>query len=131
MDQRRADKIANADELPLSTQRTDGSLPNPVAIWVVRHGDDLYIRSYRGPGGLWFRHARERREGRIQAGGVDKNVTFADADHDLHDQIDTMRTVTRGSAHRSAADPQRSVPRNRSLSDWPRRPPHGPLAGFW
>jgi len=83
------DKIANADELRLSTQRTDGSLRNPVTIWVVRHGDDLYIRSYRGPGGWWFRHAREHREGRIQAGGVDKNVTFADADHDLDDQIDT------------------------------------------
>ena len=83
------DKIANADELRLSTQRTDGSLRNPVTIWVVRHGDDLYIRSYRGPGGWWFRHAREHRESRIQAGGVDKNVTFADADHDLDDQIDT------------------------------------------
>ena len=26
--------------------------------------------------------------GRIQAGGVDKDVTFADADHGLDDQID-------------------------------------------
>lgn len=24
---------------------------SPVTIWVVRHGDDLYARSYRGPGG--------------------------------------------------------------------------------
>jgi hypothetical protein len=87
------DKIANADELRLSTQRTDGSLRNPVTIWVVRHGDDLYIRSYRGPGGWWFRRARECREGRIQGGGVDKNVTFADADHDLDDQIDTAYRV--------------------------------------
>jgi hypothetical protein len=82
------DKIGIADELRLVTSRPDGSLRNPVTIWVIRHGDDLYIRSYRGPGGSWFRRARERRKGRIQAGGVDKAVTFADADHGLDDQID-------------------------------------------
>jgi hypothetical protein len=83
------DKIGNADELQLTTQRPDGSPRNPVTIWVVRHGDDLYVRSYRGSGGSWFRHAREHREGRIHAGGVGKDVTFTDADHDLDDQIDT------------------------------------------
>ena len=78
------DKIGNADELRLATARPYGSL----TIWVVRHGDDLYIRSYRGPGGSWFRHARERREGHIQAGGVDKDVMLADASHQFDDQID-------------------------------------------
>ena len=87
------DRIGNADELRLATQRPDGTLRTPVTIWVVRHGDDLYIRSYRGPAGSWFRHTRERSDGRIQAGGVDKNVTFADADHDLDDQIDTAYRV--------------------------------------
>jgi hypothetical protein len=53
------DKIANADELRLATIRPDGSLRDPVTIWVVRHGDDLYIRSYLGPSGSWFRRARE------------------------------------------------------------------------
>ena len=42
------DKIGNAEELRLATQRPDSTLRNPVTIWVVRHGDDLYIRSYRG-----------------------------------------------------------------------------------
>ena len=82
------DKIANADELRLATMRPDGSLRDPVTIWVVRHGDDLYIRSYRGPSASWFRRARERREGRIQAGGVDKDVTLTDPGHGLDDQID-------------------------------------------
>jgi hypothetical protein len=83
------DNIGNAEELQLTTQRPDGSLRNPVTIWVVRHGDDLYVRSYRGPGGSWFRHTREHREGHIHSGGVDKDVTFADADRDLENQIDT------------------------------------------
>jgi hypothetical protein len=82
------DTIGHADELRLATSRPDGSLRNPVTIWVIRHGDDLYVRSYRGPGGSWFRHAREHRKGRIQAGGMDKDVAFADADHGLDDQID-------------------------------------------
>ena len=82
------DKMGNADELRLATSRPDGSLRNPVTIWVIRHDHDLYIRSYRGPGSSWSRRARERREGHLQAGGVDKDVTFADADHNLDDQID-------------------------------------------
>jgi hypothetical protein len=61
------DKIANADELRLATTRPDGSLRDPVTIWVVRHGDDLYIRSYRGPSGSWFRRARERLDNQIDA----------------------------------------------------------------
>jgi hypothetical protein len=63
------DTIGNAEELRLATQRADGTLRNPVTIWVVRHGDDLYIRSYRGPDGSWFRHTRQRRDGHIQTGG--------------------------------------------------------------
>jgi hypothetical protein len=82
------DRIANTEELRLATRRPDGTLRNPVTIWVVRHGDDLYVRSYRGPGGSWYRNARQRRDGHIQAGGVEKDVTFADADDDLDDQID-------------------------------------------
>ena len=82
------DRIGNAEELRLASQRPDGTLRDPVTIWVIRHGNDLYVRSWRGPGGSWFRRTRERRNGRIQAGGVDKDVTFADADHGLDDQID-------------------------------------------
>lgn len=82
------DKIGSAEELQLATQRPDGTLRSPVTIWVIRHGDDLYIRSYRGAGGSWYRHARERCDGHIQAGGVDKDITFADVGHDLDGQID-------------------------------------------
>jgi hypothetical protein len=49
------DRIGNAEELRLATQRPDGTLRDPVTIWVIRYGNDLYVRSWRGPGGLWFR----------------------------------------------------------------------------
>jgi hypothetical protein len=82
-------RIGTADELDIAPLRPDGTLRNPVTIWVVRHGDDLYVRSYRGPGGAWFRGALARHEGHIRAGGVDKNVTFAaETDPAVNDQID-------------------------------------------
>ncbi len=80
--------IGAAEELQIASLRRDGTLRNPVTIWVVRHGDDLYVRSVNGRTAAWFRGAQVRHEGRIWAGGVDKDVTFADADHDIDDQID-------------------------------------------
>jgi hypothetical protein len=91
-------KIGRAEELEIASVRHDGTLRHPVTIWVVRHGDDLYVRSYRGRGGSWFRGTQVRHEGRIWAGGVEKDVTFVEeTDPGRHDQIDAAyRTKYRG-----------------------------------
>jgi hypothetical protein len=83
-------KISTADELAIASRRPDGTLRRPVTIWVVSVGDDLYVRSVRGRGSSWFQGAQVRHEGRIAAGGVEKEVTFADVEDDtnLADQID-------------------------------------------
>lgn len=84
------DKIGAAEELEIAPRLGDGTLRDPVPIWVVRLGDDLYVRCYRGAGGAWFRAAQERHEGRIQSGGVEKDVTFvAETGPGLNEQIDT------------------------------------------
>src|SRR6266516_3798282 len=77
-------KIGRAEELEIASLRRDGTLRDPVTIWVVRHGDDLYVRSVNGRTAAWFRGTQVRHEGHIQAGGVDKDVTFVDADPDLN-----------------------------------------------
>jgi hypothetical protein len=60
-------KIGSADELQIASLRRDGTLRSPVTIWVVRLGDDLYVR----------------------AGGVDKDVTFVEeTESAINDQID-------------------------------------------
>jgi Uncharacterized protein conserved in bacteria (DUF2255) len=41
------DAIGEADELQIAVLRADGSLRPYTTIWVVRVGDDLYVRSYR------------------------------------------------------------------------------------
>jgi hypothetical protein len=82
-------KIETAEELELASLRRDGTLRSPVTIWVVRVGDDLYVRSWKGRTGSWFRASQVCHEGHIQAGGVDKDVTFVpEADDRINDQID-------------------------------------------
>ncbi len=71
-------KIGKAEELEIATLREDGTLRKAVTIWVVRLGDDLYVRAVNGRSGVWFRGAQVRHEGHIQAGGVDKDVTFVE-----------------------------------------------------
>jgi hypothetical protein len=74
------ERIERARELELASLRQDGTLGRPVTIWVVRQGDDLYVRSWRGAGSGWFRGVQDRHEGHVRAGGVDKDVTFIETD---------------------------------------------------
>jgi hypothetical protein len=81
-------RIGTATELELASARRDGTLRRPRTIWVVRVGDDLYVRSMYGRAGGWFPATQARHQGHIRAGGAAKDVTFADADPDLNDAID-------------------------------------------
>ena len=81
-------KIGAAEELRIASLRRDGTLRNPVTVWVVRLGDDLYVRSVNGRTAAWFRGAQAHHAGHIHAGGVDKNVTFVDADPAIDDGLD-------------------------------------------
>ena len=105
------EKIGHAAELEITTVRRDGTRRKPVTIWVVRDGQDLYVRSGYGNSAAWYRGTQLRREGRIKAGGIEKDVAFdglemnvscpnikaggiekdvafADADPSLNDRID-------------------------------------------
>ena len=64
------DRIGDADELRLAPRREDGTLRGAVSIWGVRVGDELYVRSWRGDGGRWYRAARASGEGQVSAGGM-------------------------------------------------------------
>ena len=81
------DRIGRADELEIASVRRDGTLRQRVTIWVVRHGDDLYVRSVNGRTSSWFRGAQARHEAHIEAGGVDKDVHLVETD-DMNDEID-------------------------------------------
>jgi hypothetical protein len=81
-------KIGAAEELQLASSRPDGTLRPYVTMWVVRAGDDLYVRSAHGANNPWFRRAKASGAGRIRAGGLERDVTFAEAAPDAHAAID-------------------------------------------
>lgn len=82
------DRIGATDELRIAAERSDGTLRTPRTIWVVRVGDDLYIRSAYGKNAGWFRGTQRTGIGHISAGGVEADVTFEDASGHLNSEID-------------------------------------------
>ena len=82
-------KIGAAEEVQIASLRKDGSLRSMRIIWVVRVGNDLYVRSVNGRISDWFRSVQTCHEGQIRAGGVMKDVTFVEvADANINEQID-------------------------------------------
>jgi hypothetical protein len=85
-----ADELATmgkTDELEIASRRRDGSLRPFVTIWFVLLGDDLYVRSAHGPSNPWFRRALASGEGRISAGGVERDVAFEEPDGSLEAEL--------------------------------------------
>ena len=82
-------RIGKAEELQIASLRRADTMRKPVTIWVVRVGDDLYVRSVNGRTSGWFRGVQTRHEGQVRAGGVVKDVTFVEeADDSVNEQID-------------------------------------------
>jgi hypothetical protein len=60
--------LADVEEIRIGFQRPDrstGSTP----VWVVRAGDDLFVRSMYGPRGGWYRRLRANPDGQVQDQG--------------------------------------------------------------
>jgi hypothetical protein len=81
-------KIGAVEELQIASLQRDGTLRNPVTVWVVRHGDNIYVRSVNGRTAAWFRGSQQRHEGHIWAGAVQKDVAFVEVGDEANDQID-------------------------------------------
>jgi hypothetical protein len=97
-------KISQAEELDFQSEREDGSLRDPVTIWVVRVADSLYIRAIKGRRG-WFRGILSRHQGRIDAGGVKKKVTFVEeSDTVVNVKIDQAYKAKYGHYNKSTVD---------------------------
>ncbi len=82
------DRFGGVRELEIATRRADGTFRSSVPIWVVRVEDGLFIRSWHGRAGSWFRQLRRDPHLRIRAGGVERTVTVEEADPTLSQAID-------------------------------------------
>ena len=81
-------RIGRADELEISSRRRDGSLRPFVTIWTVRSGDLVYVRSAYGYDNGWFQRALRAGEGRIRAGGVERDVRFEQPEPEAAPDVD-------------------------------------------
>lgn len=104
------DALAAATELRISTRRADGTPRRAVPIWVVRAGDSIYVRSYRGPEGEWFRHATADRVAHIQAGTITSEVTVTPAGAAARAEIDQAYRTKYGSFGRAYVNPMTAGP---------------------
>src|SRR5215212_11377218 len=80
-------RIGGSEDLQITSRRSDGTMRRYVTMWVVRAGDDLYVRSAYGSTNPWFRRAKASGTGRIRAGGLERDVTFAEAAPGVHAAI--------------------------------------------
>ncbi len=80
--------VGGADELRLASLRSDGSLRPAVTIWVVEAGGALYVRSGWGRGNGWFRRALVRLAGRVEAGGLARDVVLEEVGPQDHEAVD-------------------------------------------
>lgn len=115
------DRLGAADEIEIAPLRPDGRPRPPVTIWIVRVGDDLYVRSYRGHDGAWFRAAQASHAAHIRGGGVEKPVTLVEEnDPGINDQVDAAYRAKYGHsiyvgdmvASGARATTMRAVPRS-------------------
>jgi hypothetical protein len=90
-------RVGNTIELELASRCSDGTLRPYVTMWVVRAGDDLYVRSAYGRDNPWYRRAMASGSGRIRAGGVEADVTFARAAADPQSATDAAYHAKYGS----------------------------------
>lgn len=86
--ERELQTIGSAEEIGLASRRADGTLRRFVTIWAVRTGDDIYVRSAYGPDNPWYRRAVASGEGRIRAGGLERDVEFTSAEPSVQSSID-------------------------------------------
>jgi hypothetical protein len=81
-------RFGAAEEIEIGAIRPDGTTRPPRIIWVVRAGDELYVRAAYGPGIGWHRVARTSGHARIAAQGAERDVSVEDADEHVLDQVD-------------------------------------------
>jgi len=82
------DAIDIDDELAIASRRPDGTLRPPVTIWMVRVGDDVYVRAAHDAATGWNRRAHHAGAGHVRVGSaIDLDATFEPADRALDEAI--------------------------------------------
>lgn len=83
------ERIASTDDFHIAVYHEDGTTGTLTWIWSVVVDGRLFVRSYTGTNGRWYRSALVQRAGRITAAGDEHEVEFTPIDDpELSDRID-------------------------------------------
>jgi len=72
------ERIGSAEELRIATKRADGTLCQEVPVWVVRAGEQVYVRTWYRRDNGWFGHAVRSRRARIRVPGLEADIAVED-----------------------------------------------------
>jgi hypothetical protein len=75
-------RIDAAEELGIAVRRADGSLRRPVPVWVVRCGDEVYVRTWHRRDTGWYGRVLASGRARVGAGGFEVDVVVEDVGAD-------------------------------------------------
>jgi hypothetical protein len=79
-DEKTLDQLRQKDEVRVETSR--GDAVHRTIIWVVVDGDDVFIRSVRGPRGRWYRELSDSGKGALIIGRTRIPIRALPADDD-------------------------------------------------
>ena len=95
-------RFGDAVELRLATVRRDGSLRKAFRVWVVRTGDQVFVRAVGGRESPWFHGARSRHEGRVSVPGLTADVGLVEWDGSA-DEVEAIDAAYRAKYGRYAS----------------------------
>ena len=76
------ERIGSAEELQIATNRAGGTLRREVPIWVVRVGEQVYVRTWYRRDNGWFGHVVDSRRARIRVPGLEADIAIEDVGDD-------------------------------------------------
>lgn len=89
--------IGNAQDCRVAVAIGQG-YPKRTTVWIVRSGDDLYVRPYFGTDSRWYNAAINEHRGEVDADGETFAVTFSFEGNDApNDNIDEAYRAKYGS----------------------------------
>jgi hypothetical protein len=67
-------QLEKAREIDIETRASDDAPAHRVTIWVIVDGDDVFVRSYHGPEGRWYREISAHPDAVVHVDGESQAV---------------------------------------------------------
>jgi hypothetical protein len=90
-------------------------------VWIVRHGNAVYVRSVNGTTAAWYRGVQTCHQGELSAGRLQRGVVFAEAGahagerRELDDALDGAYRIKYGRSPSAVARITADVARTTTL----------------